>query len=240
MAKSTPGEIRARFDQDVERFSNVETGQTAAMDSRLMLDLIAQTAAALAPRASALLDIGCGAGNYSLVLAGVLPLRSITLIDLSGPMLIRAVERLSAGRELKLHAIQRDIREADPGEERFDVAVAAAALHHLREEPEWRAVFGSVFRALRPGGAFFIADMVNHDDERVHGVQWNRYGAYLTALREEAYRDHVFAYIEKEDTPRSVGFQMRLLGEAGFSAVDILHKNGPFACLSAVKGTRRD
>src|SRR5262245_11550706 len=32
LRKSTPEEIRARFDNDVERFSNLETGQSAAID----------------------------------------------------------------------------------------------------------------------------------------------------------------------------------------------------------------
>ena len=47
--KSTPEQIRARFDADVERFSQLETGQQAAMDSRLMLDLIADAAPKLNP-----------------------------------------------------------------------------------------------------------------------------------------------------------------------------------------------
>jgi tRNA (cmo5U34)-methyltransferase len=139
---------------------------------------------------------------------------------------------------LKLQALQSDIREAPLGEEQFDIAVAAAALHHLRDESEWRSVFGAIFRGLKPGGALFIADMVDHDDASVHQVQWNRYGEYLASMRDEAYRDHVFGYIEKEDTPRSTGFQMRLLAEAGFASVDVLHKNGPFACLCAVKAVQ--
>ena len=61
--KSTVEQIRERFDKDVERFSNLETGQTAAMDSPLMLDLISRAAAALNPGATSILDIGCGAGN---------------------------------------------------------------------------------------------------------------------------------------------------------------------------------
>src|SRR3954463_11453258 len=81
MAKSTPEEIRRRFDADVERFSNLETGQSATIDAPLGLELIAQAAAAVNPAAEALLDIGCGAGNYSLKLMQVLPLRRVTLID---------------------------------------------------------------------------------------------------------------------------------------------------------------
>lgn len=40
MRKSTVDEIRARFDQDVERFSNLETGQTATVDGALAMDLL--------------------------------------------------------------------------------------------------------------------------------------------------------------------------------------------------------
>src|SRR5947209_10698130 len=88
--KSTVEEIRRRFDADVERFSNLETGQSATIDAPLGLELIAAAAAAVNPAAAALLDIGCGAGNYSLKLMARLPLRVITLIDLSRPMLDRA------------------------------------------------------------------------------------------------------------------------------------------------------
>jgi len=35
-------EIRARFDKDVERFSNLETGQSATIDAPLAMELIAQ------------------------------------------------------------------------------------------------------------------------------------------------------------------------------------------------------
>src|SRR5580692_3944760 len=99
--KSTPEEIRARFDNDVERFSNLETGQSAVIDAPLMLDLIAQAATRSTPHAKALLDIGCGAGNLSLKLLNLAPRLEVTLIDLSRPMLTRAVERLGTGRAIQ-------------------------------------------------------------------------------------------------------------------------------------------
>ena len=65
-----------------------------------------------------------------------------------------------------------------------------------------------------------------------------RYGEYLTQLKDEAYRDQVFAYVEKEDTPRSLMFQLDLLREVGFSQVDVLHKNSCFAAFGAVKASK--
>src|SRR3954470_17262090 len=95
MRKSTVEQIRERFDSDVERFSNVETGQSATIDAPLSLALIAEAAARVTPRAASLLDVGCGAGNYSLRILERLPNLDVTLIDLSRPMLDRAVERVS-------------------------------------------------------------------------------------------------------------------------------------------------
>lgn len=43
--KSTISEIRERFDRDVERFANLDTGQSATIDAPLALDLIAEAAA---------------------------------------------------------------------------------------------------------------------------------------------------------------------------------------------------
>ena len=117
--KSTPEEIRARFDKDVERFSNLETGQSATIDAPLAMELIAQAAARSTPHATALVDIGCGAGNLSLKVREFLPRLDVTLIDLSLPMLARATERLGAG----VRAIQGDIREVPLETEGFDIAV---------------------------------------------------------------------------------------------------------------------
>src|SRR5262252_7421315 len=117
--KSTVEEIRARFDQEVERFSNLETGQTATIDAPLALELIQAAAARVCPNAQRLLDVGCGAGNYSLKLLEALPNLEITLIDLSRKMLDRAVQRLSATVNKKVTAMQGDIRDLDIGNNCF-------------------------------------------------------------------------------------------------------------------------
>lgn len=66
--KSSVDEIRRRFDADVERFSNLQTGQSATVDAPLAMSLVAEAAAAVTPHARHVLDVGCGAGNYTLKL----------------------------------------------------------------------------------------------------------------------------------------------------------------------------
>jgi tRNA (cmo5U34)-methyltransferase len=231
LKKSTPEQIRARFDKDVERFSNLETGQSATVDAPLSMELIAQAASRSTPHATALVDIGCGAGNLSLKLREALPRLEVTLIDLSLPMLARAAERLGAG----VRAIQGDIREVALEAESFDIAVGAAVFHHLRGEDEWRSVFHKIYRSLRPGGSFWISDLISHSTPAVQDLMWARYGDYLVALKGEDYRRNVFDYIEYEDTPRPLLFQIDLLWECGFREVEILHKKSCFAAFGAMK-----
>jgi len=233
--KATVEQIQARFDQDVERFSSLETGHTAIMDSLLMLDLLTRAAAAVTPQAVSLLDIGCGAGNYSLKMLSVIPDLHVTLLDLSQPMLERAQERIRPATRGSVTSFQADIRQLPLEREKFDIILAGAVFHHLRTDDEWQAVFRKCFLALRPGGALWIADMVEQATPSVQALMWSRYGEYLTGLRDEQYRDHVFAYIEGEDTPRSLIYQLDLLRTVGFAEAEVLHKNGCFAAFGGIK-----
>lgn len=233
--KSSVDEIRQRFDADVERFSNLATGQSATVDAPLAMALVAETAAAVTPHARHVLDVGCGAGNYTLKLLEHLPGLDATLLDLSRPMLDRAAARVGAATPGRVTTLQADVRDAVFPDGSFDVVLAAAVLHHLRTDAEWEAVFRSLFRWLRPGGAVWVFDLVASPLPAVQAVMWRHYGEYLTAFRGAAYRDDVFAYIEKEDTPQSLGYQLELLARVGFRSPEVLHKHVCFAAFGAVK-----
>jgi tRNA (cmo5U34)-methyltransferase len=233
--KSSVEEIRQRFDNDVERFSNLEVGQTTTIGAPIMMTLVTQAAAATTPHATHLLDVGCGAGNYSLKLLQSLPDLNVTLLDLSQPMLNRAVERVSSVTDGEIMTLQADIREAVLGKNQYDVILAAAVLHHLRGDEEWLAVFAKFHSILKPGGSVWIVDLVEHDVPPIQSLMWGRYSDYLISLKDEAYRDHVYDYVEHEDTPRSLIFQLDLLRKVGFDKVTVLHKNGCFAAFGAIK-----
>jgi len=233
--KSSVEEIRARFDHDVERFSNLETGQSATMDAPLVLDLITQVAAAQRPEAKDVLDIGCGAGNYTLKLLERIAGFNCTLVDLSQPMLDRAQQRLAGSSAGQVTTLPGDIRDIDLPDDTYDVVMAAAVLHHLRDDADWHHVFQKIYQAVRPGGVFLVSDLVTSDLPAARDVQWKRYGEYLTDFQDEAYRQKVFDYIEKEDTPRSVLFQLDVCRAVGFRQVELLHLNACFGAYCAVK-----
>lgn len=233
--KSTVQEIEERFDKDVDRFSNLQTGQTATIDAVLAMELITEAAVAASSPIKRILDIGCGAGNNSLKLLQYDSNLECDLIDLSKEMLDRAYERISAVNRGTTRVFQGDIRSIELEDGFYDVILAGAVLHHLRDDADWKNVFSKLHQLLAPGGSVWITDLVSHESEQVQAMMLNRYGDYLAGLGGDEYRDLVFEYIEKEDSPRAVMFQLELLREVGFSQVELLHKNSCFAAFGAIK-----
>ncbi len=130
-------------------------------------------------------------------------------------MLERAAERVSQESNGCVTTIHGDFRTANLADGSYDVIIAAAVLHHLRDEQDWIDAFTKIHRLLRPGGSFWITDLVTHENQSVHDLMWKRYGDYLETKGGEDYRDKVFDYIDQEDSPRPAGILDRPPGHQG-------------------------
>ncbi len=235
--KASVDAIKEHFDNDVERFSNLDTGQTSAMDAPLAMELITQAAFRSTGRIQRVLDIGCGAGNNTIKLSQYVSPFDCDLVDLSLLMLEKARERIAKVNTGIIRLFQGDFREINLPEQGYDVILAAAVLHHLRNDQDWESAFRKIYRMTRPGGSVWITDLVTHETAEVQALMWERYGEYLRSIGGEAFRTKVFEYIDKEDSPRSVPYQLELLRRVGFSQIELLHKNSCFAAFGAIKGS---
>jgi len=235
MNKSSIEEIRARFDKDVERFSNLDTGQVTTIDASLTLELITEAARRIVPSAASILDIGCGAGNYTLKMLSKLPGLACTLVDLSQPMLDRAMQRVTAETTGKVQCIRGDIRTVPLVNDSFDIILAGAVLHHLRDDSDWEQTFRKIYGILKPGGCFMVSDLVAQDTAVMTAYTMERYGEYLEGIGGSEFRQKVLDYVEKEDSPRSIPYQLELMKRVGFSQVELLHKNYCFGAFGGIK-----
>jgi tRNA (cmo5U34)-methyltransferase len=158
--KSTVEEIRARFDKDVERFSNLTQGSPPTSTRRWRLELIAEAAAATTPRAQAVARCRLRRRQlFAQAAAGPAGARR-DLVDLSAPMLARAEQRTTAAGARSVRLVQGDIRDVVIGEAASDVIVAAAVFHHLRTDAEWRDVFAKTVPRSDAGGSCGSLDVV--------------------------------------------------------------------------------
>lgn len=233
--KSTPSEIRKKFNSLVDNYSDLESGQRTAVDSTLIASLIADTVSKVNPLATEILDIGCGAGNYSIRIASLISKANFWLNDLSENMLKKAEERLKNCTSGKISTLFGDIREVNLPEKNFDVVIAATSLHHLREDDQWHSVFSKIYKSLKTGGSFWISDLIVHDTPAVNDVIWQNYDEFLLKNVGEEMRNWVYQQMEIEDSPRSLNFQIEVLKGAGFKTIEILHKNANFAAFGGIK-----
>lgn len=233
--KASNEEIALRFDNDVERFSNQETGQQSTIDAPITMELCTAAAQYINPQAKELLDIGCGAGNYSLSMLDKIPDLNCTLNDLSMPMLERAEQRVSAKTNGKITVLHADMRRLDLPSNHYDIVLAAATFHHLREDADWELMFGKIYEALKPGGSLWISDLISHDSGPISKLFEDKYRAYLEHLGGADYAQKVFDYVAYEDTPRSLNYQLSLLRKVGFRETEILHKHSNFAAFGGIK-----
>ena len=111
------------------------------------------------------LDLGCGAGDYSLRAAEIVgESGSIYALDLWPDMLDKICEE-GAVRGLKnIHPVVSDIRrEIDIPDSCIDVCLVATVLHTLNDAPEKTKLYAEIKRVLKPGGKLAIIECKKDD-----------------------------------------------------------------------------
>ncbi|MGA2285291.1 MAG: class I SAM-dependent methyltransferase [Dehalococcoidia bacterium] len=104
------------------------------------------------PAGATVLDLGCGPGMLSVLLARKAQTRLVAAFDLDAAMVKRARRR--AGN-LPVAPLVADATHMPYAGSQFDAVFVVGVLHHI---PDWRAAIPEVARALKPGGRFCFAE----------------------------------------------------------------------------------
>ncbi|MCE7797470.1 methyltransferase domain-containing protein [Sphingobium sufflavum] len=139
--------VRAMFGPHERRVSDLYRG--------LFLDLddYAAKIAGWSPGARKILEVGCGEGAVTEVLARIFPQADILGIDIT-PRVGRLYDGPRDRVEFRVAAVQ-DVARDHPGA--FDLIILSDVMHHipvaLRAE-----IVGAIGQALAPGGRFILKD----------------------------------------------------------------------------------
>jgi ubiquinone/menaquinone biosynthesis C-methylase UbiE len=181
-------------------------------------------AAALGAGASAhglrVLDVACGSGVWGIALAEADPRTRVTAHDYPG---VLETTREYVGRhgvESQFDFLAGDLKGADFGEGRFDVAVLGNILH-TEGEASSRDLLRRIGRALAPGGRVAILEMVPNDE---------RTGPVFPLL----FALNMLVHSSEGDT-FTLAQLREWLTEAGFGAVETFDIGGSSPAIVAAK-----
>lgn len=106
-------------------------------------------------RSSRVLSLGCGTGEYELLLAPLV--HELVGLDLSPVAVHEARRRATAASRSNLTFLEGSLLDAQFPDARFDVVYALGVLHHL-SLTERQQLLQRVRRWLAPGGIFYARD----------------------------------------------------------------------------------
>jgi tRNA (cmo5U34)-methyltransferase len=164
------------------------------------------------------LELGCGTGNLSELIARNFPNARLTLVDLSDSSLRTCRSRMPTSAQVEY--VHRDFRELVFADNQFDLILSTISLHHLNSTEKQR-LFANGYDWLSAGGMLSYGDQFSAlaaDVYQRHMENWKAYTQSAGASEKEwqMWMDHQ----EKQDFHDSLPDQLEWLRKAGFENVD--------------------
>lgn len=186
-------------------------------------EFYAFTASLLPREADALvLDLGCGTGLELERYFSFDPNTHITAIDLSKAMLDRLAEKFP---DKQIDLICGSYFDTPLGCERYNAAVSVESLHHFTGERKLE-LYRKLLFSLKTYGYFVLTDYFAETEQ----MEYEYFQTLEKLKREQGIHDDEFYHY---DTPLTVGHEMQILQNAGFSDVSVLKSWGATSTILA-------
>jgi tRNA (cmo5U34)-methyltransferase len=176
-------------------------------------------------------DVGCGTGNTSLRLLENNPDIKLTCLDTSAQMLESAKSKLG-----DQHVFTESPIENYEPSDNFDAVVSVMVMHNIQTISDRLKTYQKIAGALSSGGTYLAVDIFQGETDQLQKVYMAQWRDFMLKNLPENEVDGKWIKLHKEkDKPLKLLEQIRLLQEAGFSTVDVVHKRLQFAMLIAQK-----
>lgn len=215
-------QIKKAFDETASRYDSQRRWIIPEIDDYYSAAVWAAECPGSRP---AILDIGAGTGLLSALVIRKYPDASLTLVDLSEPMLSIAKERFAKRNDVRY--ITGDYSSVDFAG-RYDLICSALSIHHLEHEDK-RKLYKKIFDALHHGGIFVNADQVLGETPEIN----RRYIAYWDEFLEPCPlspkdKKHMLYRRDTFDKNEKLSVQLAWMQECGFTNIDVVYKNRQF------------
>ncbi len=166
-----------------------------------------------------ILELGCGTGNFSVLLHEAFPDARLRLVDISGESLDVCRSRFPEANDA-IEFEEQDFRELTYDNGTFDLVVSSIAIHHLVPDEKQR-LFRQCRDWLTDDGIFNFADQcagATDDLYARHIANWQQltFQAGSTAEEWEMWMQHQ----QEHDHHDTLADQLAWLTKAGFTVVD--------------------
>ncbi len=178
------------------------------------------------------LELGCGTGNLTKILAERWPNATFSVVDISREMLDKTAEKLP---NANLVPIQSDFEQLELSANQYDLVISSIAMHHIRDAAKEKLIH-KLYQWLTPGGLFVLGDQVHGANERIYQADVTFYEAFAQengASLEDVmqWRQHR----EEMDHYATLGDLSRWMADAGLKDIDVLWRYCFWAVLQAQK-----
>ncbi|MBK1876419.1 class I SAM-dependent methyltransferase [Pelagicoccus mobilis] len=175
-----PEEAEA-YDKSHAQFRDVDA------ENRQLLELLELSSSAR------IADFGCGTGAFAVRAAD--QCESVVAVDVSEAMLRQARERSEAAGTSNIEFQRSGYLDFAADEESLDAATSSFSLHHLPDFWKSQALV-RINRALKPGGLFFLRDVVYRDSGEISLV--NGFVEKQAELGGEFLREDALGHFREE------------------------------------------
>jgi ubiquinone/menaquinone biosynthesis C-methylase UbiE len=143
--------VRHEFSRQADRFAT-SAAITDEQQTRLFVEALG------IGEVGSVLDIACGPGIITVALAP--RARDVVAFDLTPEMLKKARQRCASAGARNVTFREGSATDLPFADHTFDCAVTRLSIHHF-EHP--RRVLKEIWRVLKPGGTFVVADVVSSE-----------------------------------------------------------------------------